>query len=180
MRLAWDRNAASIPNFDHAILHINDGMHHSNLNLNAAEMDAGKLVYWPETDDVTFRLEAVAPTGVTSATIHVPSLPFPAAEHVEKPAADPPVERKFAARKIVAYSKPSPFAPPKAPPSAQETSVAAVADDVALESQVSPAAEPPALPAAKPAGSFFGRLAHKIPLVRRFHSSAHRRPAGPD
>jgi hypothetical protein len=118
LRVSWDRNSQTIRHANHSILHIEDGTHNARLELNAAETNAGRLVYWPEAEHVTFRLEAFGPNGVAATATQTPEPPtVAAAVHV-----DPPAERK-----------PSPFASPKHKTSVQE---------VRLEPQAEPAAAP--------------------------------------
>jgi hypothetical protein len=57
LRISWDGNSETMRRINHATLQIVDGSHNTQLELNAAEARAGKLVYWPETGDATFRLE---------------------------------------------------------------------------------------------------------------------------
>jgi hypothetical protein len=147
LHLSWDRNSEAIRQSDHAILYIIDGIHHTQLDLNLAEAKAGRLVYWPETETVAFRLEAIGSAGTAAAAIQVPAVePLPVA------APDDPE----------AETKPSPFSRPRPRHRFQRVSVP-------------PAPDAP--PTTRPAGSFFGRLIHKIPVVRRFQKS-NQRPIG--
>ena len=155
LHLSWDRSSELVRHSDHAILHIHDGMHNTNLDLNTMAVNAGRLVYWPETDRVTFRLEVVAPTGTTAGTIQVPS----ALPQTVVPSEEPTAR------------KPSPFASPTLRRRLEKVSIQAVPD-------LTP--ESSAAPAARPHGSFFGRWAHKIPLVRRFSTPPHRPTASSD
>ena len=145
LQLSWDRNSESIHRSSHAVLYINDGIHNSHLDLNGTSLGAGRLVYWPETDHVTFRLELAASSGVIAGTIQTPGQPI-------QTRGERPIERK-----------PSPFVPRRH--GIQKVS-AEVLPDVAPESN--------STPAARPAGSLLGRLAHRIPLVRRIQKSPHR------
>lgn len=163
LRLAWDRSSEFVRHCNHAILHIHDGMHNTNLDLNTAEVGAGRLVYWPETDHVTFRLEVVAPTGTTAGTIQAPGALALTVEHSEEPAA----------------RKPSPFASSRLR-RLEQVSIQAVPDLTPESAVPDPTPESNVSQAARPHGSFFGRLAHKIPLVRRFSESPHRPTASPD
>lgn len=138
--LLWDRNLESVQQSNHAILQINDGIHHSKLDLNSAELSAGRLVYWPETDNVTFRLEVDAPSGKTAAAIQSPAAPVQTADHSEPPG-----------------RKPSPFA--------ARHRLQKVAVQPASDPDLTP--QPTAPQTARPARSFLGRLARRIPVVRR-------------
>jgi len=149
-RVSWNRNLEAVRDANHAILHIADGTHHTQLELNTGEMMAGKLVYWPETDSVTFRLEAITPTAITTGTVQA----LGAAPPPKAAQDDSPVERK-----------PSPFALLRQRQRLQKVSVQAASDA-------------PSTP--KPAGSFFGRLVHKIPLVQRLQTSGQRTAGSAD
>lgn len=139
--LLWDRNLEAAQRSNHARLQINDGIYHSHLDLNNMELSAGRLVYWPETDNVTFRLEVVTPSGRKAATIQLPGVPVQTAEHRGNPTP----------------RKPSPFA---SRPRLQNVSVQPVSDP-----DLEPESNAPQI--SRPTGSFFGRIARKIPVVRR-------------
>ena len=63
LRLSWNRRR---PGADHARLHIQDGKSERTIELDAAQLREGSLVYWPSTNDVNFRMQWLAP-GVTAA-----------------------------------------------------------------------------------------------------------------
>jgi hypothetical protein len=154
LRLSWDQNSESVRHASHAILHIADGTHNTHLDLNIGEIHAGRLVYWPETDNVTFRMEADASGERNAQTVQAPSSPIQTVKHNEEPA-----ERK-----------PSPFALARAD-KVQPVSVQVVPDRTP---------DPGVQPATPPAGSFFGRLFHKIPGLRRLDKSSHLPTASSD
>lgn len=147
--VSWDRNMEAVRNCTHAMLQIFDGSHHTQLELNAAEVNAGKLVYWPETEDVSLTLKVDGATQASARTMPVSGVaPIPAA----------------AASEDRAQPKPSPFEPPRRRLREQPVSVS-----VPETAGIAPENEP-----APKARSLFGRLAHKIPLVRRFQKSRQR------
>ena len=60
VRLYWDRNAPAIRDASKGVLYINDGSHKSQLNLDPSELRTGLISYWPDSKDVTFRLQTFA------------------------------------------------------------------------------------------------------------------------
>jgi len=92
LKLSWNRNAPAVQQAPSAVLWINDGGRQTKVNLAAAEVESGSVVYWPATDDVGFRLEIPSPPGVVSESvralgegIHGPAA-APEAGNVESPA----------------------------------------------------------------------------------------------
>jgi hypothetical protein len=69
LRLAWDHHAAAIREADHALLHILDGNHQTDLKLAPNELQDGTLSYWPDSADVTFRLEVFGAGHKTDDTV---------------------------------------------------------------------------------------------------------------
>jgi hypothetical protein len=155
LRVTWDRNADQVRNGHHATLQIIDGTHHTQLELNAAEVSAGKLIYWPDTGTVSFRLSV----GAAVATASMNEAPVVAAQQTVALRTNELVQD-------TSGKKPSPFESPR-----RHRKLMTVATTVP-EAPVS--VRPQASPAAKPSGSFLGRLAHKIPFMRRFQKSGHR------
>lgn len=160
LHLFWDGHSPAIQGSNHVTLHIIDGTHHTQLALNYTELSAGRLVYWPETDRVTFRLEGAAAGEVTVGAIPLSDVPVKTAVQ-----SDNSMERK-----------PSPFRSPKARLTVQDLASQA-APDLTPASNVPPA---PVQPAPRPGTSFFGRLARKIPVLRRLRKPAHRPAEDPD
>ena len=190
LRLTWDQQAPALRTADHAVLHILDGTHQTDLNLTSGELTSGLLSYWAETPDVTFRLEvfgaghttddsvravgvADSPAAASTSTPTPPKLPVP---HAWKPApakgsADdlPP---SSAARSSAEPQRPSPFQPPSKPEAAPMEAIAAPAPTPssapvnaapparAPEPRVEVSAEP--VPASR-----LSRVVHHIPLLRR-------------
>ena len=163
LRLKWDRNAAAVREATHAILHIEDGTHRSQLDLDSTLLHSGLLSYWPESRNVEFRMELFTPgrtvTGSVRATNATPSQ---SRRHASS-AGD-------ADRSEDDDARPSPFASPKtrrpAPAFAEESKKAAAQEDPAeLRDVVVPLPEPAPEPVAQ--GSRWSRFAGKIPLLRR-------------
>jgi hypothetical protein len=187
LRLRWDRKSAAVLDATHATLHIEDGVHQNQFDLNSALLRSGVLSYWPETRNVAFRLELFAPGRTVTESIRA----------VNGTAAEPPADgtrtqprrhssvEGHADRSEVDQTHPSPFAPSirsarvgRAAP----TSTAAP-DNTAKEPPLSPnppgvrdvvvplplpAPEPGATEVAEPArGSGWSRFAGKIPLLRK-------------
>jgi hypothetical protein len=187
LHLSWNRNSETIRDATNAKLYIEDGTHHSQLDLDRRTLGVGKFSYWPETELVKFRLEVVSATGTTDGTVQFAS----AAPPPQAPSAEPeavvavrrPQQRHplhMASRAALDEPKPSPFnppaPPPKAivPPSAGEPAVAAVSEPLPKPAEVR-AVPPPArtpepslLASPQPVShSLLGRVVRKIPLIRR-------------
>lgn len=192
IKLTWDKNSPMIRNAAHAVLYIVDGKHNSQLDLDPRELNSGLVSYWPETDDVSFRLEvfaprqssddsirvvggmpipqsAPAPTPVSPATVKSSAADETPDAHLSRPPAKTPAESS-ADRAVVSDARPSPFQPaPKL--AAAPAPVASVAAPLPAEKpapetrprpQIAVTAEP-IIP------SHFGALLGKIPLLRRIH-----------
>lgn len=159
LRVSWKRNSEAIRHSNHATLNVIDGIHNTKLELNAMEIRAGKLVYWPETDEVTVRLQVNSLTGTTAGTMQSPGVPMPPQAAAES---EGPVEQK-----------PSPFDAPRRHPvqPIQKVSVPPAAERVVQSNENA---------AAPKSAGFFGRLLHKIPVVRRFQKSGYRPTTSPD
>lgn len=71
IQLLWDRNAPLVREASKGVLYIRDGGHDSQLNLDARELGSGLVSYWPDTKDVTFRLEVFAAGRNSDDTIRV-------------------------------------------------------------------------------------------------------------
>jgi hypothetical protein len=173
LRLVWDRNAEAIRGADHAKLYIEDGIHKSQLDLDSSELKIGTFSYWPETQDVKFRLEAISGQEVTAGAIRVvggepapveapapAAVPEPAPQPVPTPApARAPVAvaqtkkpvrpalSSLAQREVVEDHKPSPFHP--IPPPAKAVSPPADGEQ-AVSTLNEPVKQPEAPPVAPP------------------------------
>ncbi len=55
--LSWNRRNSVVRSATEASLHIDDGSKHRDVHLKAAEAENGAVLYRPNSDDVTFRLE---------------------------------------------------------------------------------------------------------------------------
>jgi hypothetical protein len=194
IRLLWDRNSVAIPKGAKAILYINDGEHQSQLKLDPKEVRSGLVSYWPETDDVTFRLEVLAPDHTADGAIRVvrgvpvpvaagPRQTPPASEPAAPPAtvaaappasapppAAPPWTQGSAARSDAAESRPSPFTPtpnPTAPAPLQPIPTPLTAPAPA-PAPASTRTAPDISVTAEPVGaSRLSSVIGRIPLVRR-------------
>jgi len=188
LHLSWD----PVRNATHGTLYIQDGTHHSQLELDQMELRVGTLSYWPETQDVVFQLEvpeanetkhgairvvggmptpqvtlprrapaaAASPTSTSEARTAAPVLPV--SEPAPKlPQPRPEPQQGSAARADTSEAKPSPFVAPAAPaPAAPKYTPAPVPKETKAADYVSVSSEPVT-------SSFFGRVVHKIPLIRR-------------
>src|SRR5436190_4877613 len=57
LRVEWNRNAGMVRRASHALLYIEDGRYHSQLNLSSQELSESSVRYWPDTENVRFRME---------------------------------------------------------------------------------------------------------------------------
>ena len=57
LRVEWDRASRPIRDADRAVLYIEDGSLRSHVDLTGRQLDRSTVLYWPETDRVSFRLE---------------------------------------------------------------------------------------------------------------------------
>ncbi|SPF54565.1 hypothetical protein SBA4_6480008 [Candidatus Sulfopaludibacter sp. SbA4] len=165
LRLKWDRNAAAVREATHAILHIEDGTHQSQLDLDSTLLDSGLLSYWPETRNVAFRMELFTPGRTVTESVRATNV-------------TPPQSRRHASSQGDADrsedddARPSPFASPKTGRPAPALSIEASPRSTGLRDEVvplpPPAPEPEATEVTEPArGSFLGRFVSKIPLLRK-------------
>jgi hypothetical protein len=67
LHVRWDRTAPAIQAAVGGTLHIRDGNNEKEVNLEAAQLRNGSVVYRRATNDVTFRLEVAAKTRVSIA-----------------------------------------------------------------------------------------------------------------
>jgi len=195
LRLLWDRESPTIRHADHAQLDIVDGNKKSQLKLDVTDLTTGSLSYWPQTGDVTFRLETFAGGRSSVSSIRAveaePTLAPPLAPPataareersrlVPEPAKRPrphPVEESRDTE--IPYRRPSPFEPPV---HLETTAPPAHPVPVPKRAPPQPAASlPPPPPAVERApdpyvsvaaepvvGSRLGRAIGRIPLLRRF------------
>ena len=57
MRVQWDRASRPVRNADRAVLFIEDGTAKSQLELTGRQLDSSSVMYLPQSERVTFRLE---------------------------------------------------------------------------------------------------------------------------
>jgi hypothetical protein len=187
LHLSWNRKSETIRDATNAKLYIEDGTHHSQLDLDPRELSVGMLSYWPETELVKFRLEVLSDTGTTEGAVQFasgapppPKAIAPPEEVVTARRTPPRHPVRAASHAALDEAKPSPFNPPPppskaiAPPAASAPAVAAVSEPPAKPAEVrsvSPPArepEPSISTSAHPVShSLLGRVVHKIPLIRR-------------
>ena len=152
LRVQWDRDSRPIRNADHAILFIEDGALKSQLDLTGRQLDSSSIMYWPESERVTFRLEVYRGSQNSSDSVDF----APAQARGRR-------RQEGLARAIVQSARPSPFEHvepvievtqlrPEPVVAAQELELAA--------SELAAAAEPPR-------ESRLDRVISRIPLLRR-------------
>ena len=198
LRLMWDRNSPVVRSATHGMLYIIDGSHNSQLDLDQHELGSGLVSYWPETQDVNFRLEVFSPTqssddsirvvGGTPSSAKTPaaaassdSEPEPASQTaatkpVPPPQTQAPGSQAGADRQAEPDARPSPFQPAPKPAAAPAPvqPIAAVVNNNNIE-RAAPEAQPEVAVRAEPVTpSRLGAVIGKIPLLRRIHKE---RPA---
>ena len=191
VRLVWDHEAPAVRQADHALLHITDGNHQTNLNLSSIELSTGVLSYWADTTDVTFRLEVFGSGGKTDDSVRAvgggePAAAMPAevataAERRETPHRWPKVSSRdrsavedqegTASQAPAEQQRPSPYTPVPKPDPAQ---MQAVATPPPKPASAPPAPAPARTPlprvevSAEPAPpSRLTKVVRHIPLLRR-------------
>jgi hypothetical protein len=105
LRVLWDRSSPVIRETTQADMYITDGDRESKLRLSNAAIRSGMLSYWPESEDVTFRLEALADGRVITASVQTGS---------GRPGPSPAVADS-AAPVTSAKAEPPPIEPPEKP-----------------------------------------------------------------
>jgi hypothetical protein len=155
LRVEWNRASRPIRDADRAVLYIEDGSLRSHVNLTGLQLDRSTVLYSPETDRVSFRLE-VYHGDLSSCDSADCNLPRNAIRH----------RRPATKRAIVEQARPSPFElvrpeivttqtlPPRVVP----------ADESAVPQDPAPQPGQAAEPRDE---SQLGRMLSKIPLLRR-------------
>ena len=148
LRVQWNHNSVAVRNADRAILLIEDGGNRQTVNLTGVQLDRSTVRYWPESEQVTFRLEVYRGdhNNSDSATIGLPQ------EGRRR-------RQQGAERVIVEQSRPSPF--DRVTPEIEVTR-ALPAPVITVSAPVPAAAVQP------PEEGRFQRVLSKIPLLRRF------------
>ena len=149
LRVQWDRASRPVCSADHATLFIEDGATQSHLDLTGRQLDGSTVMYWPESERVTFRLEVYR--GRLSSS--------------DSTAFGMPKDRKRRrqagpARAIVEQARPSPFEHVE-PPMVVTQTLPPVAPQVAAVGAAVAVAEPAQ-------ESRLDRLIGRIPLLRRW------------
>jgi TonB family protein len=66
--LTWNRDAATIKNATKAVLTINDGEQHENVEMDLAQLRNGSIVYSPQTADISFKMEVTGKDSTKTAS----------------------------------------------------------------------------------------------------------------
>lgn len=143
--LSWNRQSRAVRHARDGFLQIDDGSQRRRVTLDASQVANGSILYRPNSDDVTFRLEVHALDGRTvTESMRVLEGLRPAALDLspDAPAAPPTRSEKAGSPPLPRTSVPQPR-PAAAPP---QNEPAAVVDNLQA-SAGNPAAAPPAAPA---------------------------------
>lgn len=155
LRVQWNRHSRPVLNADHAILFIEDGDAQSKLDLTGRELDSASVIYRPESEQGTFRLEVYRGSRSSSD-----SAPFGLAKN--RPRGRRTAGHLSAARAVVERSRPSPFE--RVAPEIEITDtlpvrvVAAPMPETLTSTNAAPEVE---------TETRAGRVIDKIPLLRR-------------
>src|ERR1051326_3648172 len=77
LRVLWDRQSPAVREASEAELYITDGNPKSKLKLSDAAIRSGMLSYWPENQNVAFRLDLVAAHQTVSGSVETSDAPAP-------------------------------------------------------------------------------------------------------
>jgi protein TonB len=134
--LTWNRDAEAIKHASRAVLAINDGPQHENVEMDLSQLRTGSIVYTPATADVVFQMEVTAagqsqPVSETVRVLRTRPSPMPE----QSAAASVPTSPKQAA--------PAPAAPaggtsPTAPSAGEDPAEQPKEEKVALAQAVKP------------------------------------------
>jgi hypothetical protein len=154
MRVQWDRASRPIRNADHAVLFIEDGTLKSQLDLTGRQLDSSSVMYLPQSERVTLRLEVHRGSQSSSDSA---SLDLSQDRNWHR--------RQGPARAIVQQVRPSPFQ--HLDPEIEVTQTLPVHAVAAMAPVPEPVAE--RAPVAEPqTESRLGRWISRIPLLRHF------------
>jgi len=146
LRLEWNRTASIVRRANHALLYIEDGKYQSQLSLSGQELTESSVRYWPDTQNVRFRLELYHGSESVADEVRI------AAER------SAPVVHT-ASRTVVERARPSPFVRTR-----PEVVRRQIAPPVVSARVVPPEPEPEPEPVVQPQRK--GWIS-KIPLLRR-------------
>jgi len=107
LRVHWDRNAPTLRDATHAVLHVQDGEIQVDRIVSAAELNAGSVLYQPKNSEVSFGLDVYSAGPHTTGMVQVMNLPA----QVESP---PTLPEAPPIRPIRPAAKHTPDTPPVA------------------------------------------------------------------
>ena len=151
MRVQWDRSSRPIRHADRAVLFIEDGTVKSQLDLTGRQLDSSSVMYLPQSERVTFRLEVHRGSQSTSDSAAL-DLSQDRKRH----------RRQGPARAILQPLRPSPFE--HVDPEIEVTQTLPVHAVAAREPAPSP--DPVRTSSESPKESRLGRWISRIPLLR--------------
>ncbi|MEO8594767.1 MAG: hypothetical protein ABI759_15725 [Candidatus Solibacter sp.] len=149
LRVEWNRRGRIISNADHAVLSISDSTNPRPVELSGEQLDRASVLYYPQSDQVSFRLEVFRGGLSTSETIAQQT------SHARR--------TRQAGRATIEKLRPSPFEHVQPEIVVTQYRPAPVVPARAVE---------PEAAAANPQPSSFERVLSKIPLLGRL--SRHR------
>ena len=155
MRVQWDRASRPIRNADRAVLFIEDGTVKSQLDLTGRQLDSSSVMYLPQSERVTFRLEVHRGSQSSSDSVSL-DLSQDRNRH----------PRQGPARAMVQQVRPSPFE--HVDPEIEVTQTLPVHAVAARATTPESVAAPERASAESPKESRLDRFLSRIPLLRHF------------
>ena len=156
MRVQWDRASRPVRNADRAVLFIEDGTAKSQLDLTGRQLDSSSVMYLPQSERVTFRLEVHRGSQSSSDSAAV-DLSQDRNRH----------RRQGPARAMVQQVRPSPFE--HVDPEIEVTQTLPV--HAVATRMPEPVASEPVASAAPQSESRLGRWISRIPLLRHLRKA---------
>jgi len=142
--LTWNRRHPAVHSAKGGVLQIDDGMQHRQVNLDAAQVSNGSVLYRPNSDDVTFRLEVEgAQGGKVSESMRVLEAAKPSILDLSTPAPNSTVSRTIeplgqvnSAGHNSVVGQALGMTTPKSMPSIAQKPGAAIANNIAVDSSM--------------------------------------------
>ena len=153
LRVQWDRASRPIRNADRAVLFIEDGTLRSQMDLTGRQLDSSSVMYLPQSERVTFRLEVHRGTQSSSDSAAL-DLSQDRNRHL----------RQGTPRAIVQQVRPSPFQ--HLDPEIEVTQTLPVHAVAARAPVAEPVAAEPVASAGPQKESRLSRFFSRIPLLR--------------
>jgi len=130
--VTWNRDAAAIRSATKAVLSINDGEQHENVDMDLAQLRNGSIVYSPQTTDISFKMEVTGKDAEKTMSESVRVL------RTRPSALDQSAAAAAGAGKPVPPVQPGPVTPAQTAPAAETTAPAPVPAETIPEPESRP------------------------------------------